>query len=330
MRCIIVYFSQTGNTEKVAGAIQRGVAREAGNCEITRIKGIRPEYLKDFDLIGLGCPIQGFVEPGIIHAYIYKMSGLQGKHVFPFATHGTRPEFFFPSIVPKLERKGLTVIGMFNCYADVEIPSMPRPYPTAGHPDSIDLKEAEEFGNAMVERSRRIRAGETGLLPPLPTWSEYDVENYKLNRAEKEIELGVPGKIARRGQSKITFKYDAQKCTYPSCRLCIENCPMEGIDLSAKPPVIGKPCMQCTACVEICPDKAISLNIEGITLEPSKTVTGKSTDKPGTGFIGSSPVKPIPVDVEKAVFEEFYLKPLEKAEAEGRFRRLVQIKDIIF
>jgi len=140
MRCIIVYFSQTGNTEKIAGAIQKGVARVAGNCEITKIKEINPESLTDYDLIGLGCPIQGFVEPGVIKAYIYKMHGLKGKHIFPFATHGTRPEFFFPSIVPRLEKKGLVVIGMYNCYADVHMPSMPEPYPTAGHPDKIDLK----------------------------------------------------------------------------------------------------------------------------------------------------------------------------------------------
>jgi len=81
--------------------------------------------------------------------------------------------------------------------------------------------------------------------------------------------------------------------------------------------------------VEICPQKAISLYIEGLTLQPSQSnIPGRSTEKPGTGFIGSSPERPISPAVEKAVFEEFYLKPLEKAEVEGRFRRLIPVKDI--
>ena len=45
---------------------------------------------------------------------------------------------------------------------------MAYPYYTAGHPDEIDLREAEEFGREMVERSRRISAGETKLIPAMP------------------------------------------------------------------------------------------------------------------------------------------------------------------
>ena len=61
-------------------------------------------------------------------------------------------------------------IGLVAVY----YPAVPKPYFTDGHPDAIDLKEAEDFGREMVERSRRIYRGETQLIPTLPKGSEYD------------------------------------------------------------------------------------------------------------------------------------------------------------
>ena len=302
MKSIIIYFSQTGNTEKVAKAIQKRVKQAAGHCDIVKIKDANPRRLHEYDLIGIGCPVIGFVETGNVRAFINDMRFVGGKHAFPFATHGTRPEFFFPSIVPRLKRRGLIVIGMYNCYADVRMGGRPRtsPYPTAGHPDEIDLKEAEEFGREMVERSRRISAGETGLIPPLPKWAEFNVREYQEKRAVREMELGVPEEAAKR-YIRRPLKFQKEKCTYPECWLCMDNCPMEGIDLTVEPPIIGKPCMTCSVCMQICPTGAIGR--------------------------GGAPQAVTPPEVHKAVFAEFYLAPLAKAEAEGRFRRLVPVED---
>jgi flavodoxin/ferredoxin len=299
MKCIVIYFSQTGNTEKVAKAIGAGVKQAAGNCDILPIKEVNPRRLYQYDLIGLGCPVIGFVEPVNVQAFIKDMRFVGGKHAFPFATHGTRPEFFFPSIVPKLKGRGLIVVGMYNCYADAYMSGRAGVYPTAGHPDEIDLKEATAFGREMVEHSRRISAGETNLIPPLPAWVEYDVKEYIRNRQIREQEMGVPVMTAKR---RMTIKFQKEKCLYPKCRLCMDNCPVDGIDLSVKPPVIAKPCMTCMFCAMICP-------------------TGALIHQMGEG--GGWGTTPEAKAIQKAVFEEFYLKPLAKAEAEGRFRRLV-------
>ena len=37
-KCVVIYSSMTGNTEKAARAIQRGVEQAAGNCDIFPIK----------------------------------------------------------------------------------------------------------------------------------------------------------------------------------------------------------------------------------------------------------------------------------------------------
>ena len=294
-KSLILYASWTGNTEKVARAIQKGVKQAAGHCDIVKIQQANPRHLYEYDLIGLGCPVMGFAEPVNVRAFIKDMRFVGGKHIFPFATHGTRPEFFYPSIVPKLKRRGLSVIGMYNCYANVFMLGSPNPYPTEGHPDEIDLKEAEDFGREIVERSQRISAGETGLVLPLPEWSEPNLAKYLKDRNEREHELDVAIKV----RPRAVFQYQKEKCRYPDCRICMDNCPMCGIDLSMKTPVIGKPCMRCGLCKLTCPTGAI---------ERKDFIPG--------------------LDHRWNVLKAYYLDPLVKAEAEGRFRRLVPVEDV--
>lgn len=299
MKCIIIYFSLTGNTELIAKMIQAGVKRTAGHCDIVKIKETNWRHLYEYDLIGLGTPVHGYTEPANVRAFINDMRFVGGKHIFTFATSGTHPEFFFPSIVPKLKRRGLTVIGMYHCFASCYNSIMPSPYPTEGHPDEIDLKEAEDFGREMVERSRRISDGKTELIPPVPQ-APQPLSEFLKGLAAMEREHGFP----EIGSNKLSFRYllkfYEEKCTYPKCRLCMDNCPMDGIDLSVKPPVIAKPCMNCTFCAKICPTGALD---ESIWVETFIERTLK-------------------------LFPLFYLPGLDKPEADGHFRRLIPIEDI--
>jgi len=57
MRNIIIYFSLTGNTKKVAQAIHRGMSQLGGQCDIATVKEVDIQRLTDYDLIGLGSPI---------------------------------------------------------------------------------------------------------------------------------------------------------------------------------------------------------------------------------------------------------------------------------
>ena len=164
MKSIVLYFSLTGNTEKVAKAIQEGIKESAGSCDIMKITDAIPHlfYKYDYDLIGIGTPTWGGPVPNVIH-FIDDLRGVGGKHAFIFYTHGTIPYHVVPRTAPHLKEKGLTVIGWDNWYGDHAWPWALYPYPTGGHPDDIDIKEAKAFGKEMVERSKRISAGEKGL-----------------------------------------------------------------------------------------------------------------------------------------------------------------------
>lgn len=282
MKCVVIYFSQTGNTEKVAKAVQTGVKQAAGHCDIVKIKEADPRRLYEYDLIGLGSPVFHFKEPGNIDAFINNMRFVGGKHIFSFCTHCTMRMLYFPSIVPKLQKKGLVVIGWRDWYGHSWGPIIqPTPYLTDGHPDEIDLREAEDFGREMVRRSQRIYAGETNLIPRTPAKVPPPV-------------VGEGGELFH-----ISFKdfvrYDRGKCRYPQCRLCMDNCPMDGIDLTVEPPIIAKPCLDCMFCEAICPSGALSADDEWMVATAQ--------------------------DVSK-VLKSTGTKELAKAEAQGHFRRL--------
>ena len=169
MKSIVIYFSQTGNTEKVAHAIQAGVEQAAGHCDIAKLKDANPRRLYEYDLIGIGSP---FFEVVNVWNFMKNMRFVGGKHVFLFCTHGSSEKggnFFYDSY-KKLKPHGVTLIGTADWYGDCYLLHHTYPYPAKGHPDEVDLKEAEDFGREMVLRSRKIAAGETDLIPPEPVF----------------------------------------------------------------------------------------------------------------------------------------------------------------
>jgi ferredoxin len=226
-----------------------------------------------------------------VRIFLESVPKQKGQHIFSFNTHGVMPELYFPSVVRKLKAKGFTVIGMRDWYGSVHFQTAPTPYFTDGHPDEIDLREAEEFGKEMVERSRRISTGETNLIPPLP-------------KLELTPQLLVLLEFYQSGHNPHgRMEFDREKCAYPKCRLCEDNCIMEYIDLSADPPKFGSEgdrCdmwMGCTFCEMICPTGAISCDWEEILAE-----TASLGD-----LMGYNPLE----------------RAAEEAEAKGRLRRLV-------
>ena len=49
MRVLIIHFSQTGNTEKIAETIQNGILKSGNTCEIVKIKKADVNKLENYD-----------------------------------------------------------------------------------------------------------------------------------------------------------------------------------------------------------------------------------------------------------------------------------------
>ena len=245
MKVLIIYFSQTGNTKKIAETIKKGILKSDNTCEIAQIKEVNIDKLENYDLIGIGTPTFFYREPINVKNFIQDLKGTKGKHCFLFCTHGSLIGNTFYYMNEELTKKGYTVIGTFDSYGYSSIQFYPEVMHTHGHPDDIELKEAEEFGENICDRSLKVQNGETSLIPKFEliskTWWA---------RQSKQLTLEVLRKISPK------FKINVDKCT--KCLTCQEACPTNAIDVEVDPPEIQKEgCISCWYCEKACPEGAI-------------------------------------------------------------------------
>ena len=58
-KSMVVYWSQTGNTEAMANAVAEGLRETCPECELKAVSEVTPEELKDLAGFALGCPAMG-------------------------------------------------------------------------------------------------------------------------------------------------------------------------------------------------------------------------------------------------------------------------------
>ncbi len=294
MKILIIYYSQTGNTQKIARMVRDGLREGGHQVTLKFLKNVSYEEVQEYDMIGVGSPVW-FEMPPNLRKFVEEMPMLDGKLAFSFCTHGTMPDLYFPLAVPRLQKKGLKVIGWKNWYGNCVVQIFPEPYYTAGHPDEQDLAEARAFGKEMGELGEKVMAGAEELIPPTP------MPNMMPMHANAAIEhLGgfhnMHGRLVR----------DPEKCLYPKCHICMDNCPRNFIDLASEPQKYGNcgdtcdDCHGCTYCELLCPAGAI---------------------RPAVPY---EEVAPVGHEHGSALFEMV----LNKAEAEGKFRRLISFEEV--
>jgi flavodoxin/ferredoxin len=243
MKTLIIHFSQTGFTRKVAEQIRHGIEEAGARCEFQTLGEVKPESLAQYDLVGLGCPVFFYNAPFNVRDFMQGLPELAGKQWFVFCTHGSVMGNTLIFMAEALTEKGIRVVGYHDTYADGTIPFYPYPTLTTGHPDALEYEEARAFGREIVERSRRIAAGEPGLIPAPgqenPEWTR-QAETFTLEFLKRVMP---------------PMHIDEDKCI--QCLECVEACPVDGIDPEADPPRIQDPCIYCFYCAKICPELAI-------------------------------------------------------------------------
>lgn len=294
MKALIIYYSQTGNTQKAARRIRDGLMDAGWDVYVSALKDTKPEDLEGYDLVGLGSPIWYEMTPNM-RRFVEALPDQKGKAAFSFCTHGTMPDLYFPLVIPRLQRTGFTVLDWAAWYGNCSIQIFPEPYYTHGHPDEIDLQNAFAFGRKVGRKAMAFVHGETVDIPEAP------VPNMMPMHANAAIEhLGgfhnVHGKLVR----------DVNKCLYPKCHICVDNCTMGYINYEAEPPRFGNlgdccdDCHGCTYCEMLCPVGAIHPEI------PYEQAAPVGQDH------GS----------------QLFCTVLSKAENEGKFRRLINFEDV--
>ncbi len=243
MKVLIIVFSQTGYTLKVAECIRNGAIEMGTECELTAISNVDPSILHEYDLIGLGCPVFYGQEPLNVRGFIEKLPEMKGKHWFIFTTHASTIGIAMDSMARGLQRKGAVIVGSHDTYADSTLPFIPYPTLTTGHPDQQEYEEARVFGKDLVERARRIADGDLDLIPSL------DLVIEEFANITETFSLDFMKQFFPK------FHIDTEKCV--QCHTCEENCPVDGIEIKPDSYSIQKPCIYCFRCVMVCPEIAI-------------------------------------------------------------------------
>jgi len=167
MKALVTYFSQTGNTEKVARAIYDAI--ETAEKDVVEISNV--QEIDDYDVVFCGFPVHAHSVPPKVEFFI---AGLpEGTKVALFGTHGSlrggelAVQAFYHAITisPKLR-----ILGTFGCRGKVKHSIlealMKKPenlawateaQGAAGHPDRADLEDAARFARTMITKARTLK-----------------------------------------------------------------------------------------------------------------------------------------------------------------------------
>jgi flavodoxin/ferredoxin len=167
-KCVVIFSSMTGNTEKVARSIHKALEQAAGSCDIFPIKEANPHRLAGYDLIAFGYPLMGPRLKKDVDDFIANLRYVGGKHIILFSTSDSSSNNF-GVCVPELKKHGLITIGYKSWHGAVYGPlGDPTPGGGDGHPDKADLENAALFAREMWERSKKIYAGDKTQIPAEP------------------------------------------------------------------------------------------------------------------------------------------------------------------
>jgi flavodoxin len=153
MKTLIICFSyHHKNTEKIASALAKTLGAEVKAPSEVDLNG-----LSDYDLVGFGSGISFGSHYKVLLDFADKLPAVTCKKAFIFSTSGQTGNTtkFHRKLREKLESKGFTVAGDFNCggfdtYGLLKIVGGIQ----KGHPDEEDLKQAETFAQTLMQPAK--------------------------------------------------------------------------------------------------------------------------------------------------------------------------------
>jgi flavodoxin len=164
MKVLVSYYSDTGNTKKMADAIYDAI--EQSEKEICPAE--EASNLSEYDLIFCGFPVQSMGLPAKMETFVKGLP--EGMKVAFFATHGSLRggELAITAFYSAISlAKGLKVMGTFGSRGVVKQAIVEALLKKAehrgwaleaqsavGHPDEADLEDAKAFAAAMMTKAR--------------------------------------------------------------------------------------------------------------------------------------------------------------------------------
>jgi len=150
LEVLVIYYSQTGNTEKVAEALARGAEKAGASVFVKGVEDVDSSELGKYGLICIGTPVHYFRPAGKVREFLKKLPNLTGKFGVAFSTHGGLGAGWSLSTIGKaLRGKGASVLGSLTTVA-----ANYHHRPLVLHkdrPNDDDLRKFEEFGGTVAK-----------------------------------------------------------------------------------------------------------------------------------------------------------------------------------
>ena len=120
MKVLVAYYSQSGNTEQIAKAIQEE-ASKAHDVQLKKVEEVQPDTCKEHDVIFIGSPIHATGLAGPVTTFVTGLPQNPSFKVAGFITHGS-PSFertTFENALTTFDTtckdKGINLKGCFEC-----------------------------------------------------------------------------------------------------------------------------------------------------------------------------------------------------------------------
>lgn len=242
------FFSGTGNTYLVVKKMKETFEKSGIKASMYKIEDSNPEKIDLDHIIGLGFPIAELSTYEFVWDFINALPQANGTEIFMVDTMGGFSGGIVGPVRKIVERKGYTPIGA------CEIVMPPNVFyiqdeKTNKRKIEKGLNKAEKYAKALLEGK-----ADWGRVPVLS-----DAVYYTSLIGLKLTETNI-------SQKMFTLKTDKEKCS--QCRICVELCPIDNIEMDEN----GYPenlmnCQYCLRCTSFCPNKAIScpINYKGKT-----------------------------------------------------------------
>ncbi|WP_303857920.1 EFR1 family ferrodoxin [Aminicella lysinilytica] len=240
-----LFFSPTGNTEKVVRAIAGNLASDRRYIDITlpQARESVQEFTAD-DLVVVGSPVYAGRIPNKMLPYFQSMLKGNGALAVPVVTFGNRN---FDNALAEL--RDLLEVNGFHTIAGAAVPCQHAftELLATGRPDADDLHALENFADAITKKTVQLAfaPSEAVSVPGDSPATKYYTP------------MGIDGTPAVFLKAKPEI--DPDKCT--GCGLCAEICPMGSVEAGSLPKVSGI-CIKCQSCIEKCPAQAMSFSDE--------------------------------------------------------------------
>lgn len=235
-----IYFSPTGNSQKIVCAIAQKIAEILG-VELEEnaftLPGERAECItiSEASLLVIGSPTYAGKLPNkILPDFQHKIKGNNTLAV-PIVTFGNRAfDNALAELVSVLSQNGFLPIAAAAIVSQHAFSDLLAP----ARPDALDFVAIETFAQRVAEK---IMAQKMVNIVKVPGEAE----------APYYIPKGIDGAPVKFLKAKpIT---DKEKCN--GCRICAQNCPTGSISLE-DPTLVEGVCIKCHSCIYSCPSQA--------------------------------------------------------------------------